>query len=85
MFLVDPRHAPFVEGESPYLNDHELSWLKRLTIGALILVSLMLGVTLFLPDEVINTSGEVVEKAEDNSDPFDPRYWLTVSFEAGCE
>lgn len=83
VFLVDPRHEPFVNGDSPYLNDHALSWLKRLTIVALIAVSLMLGASLILPDDVAQTSGRVTEKTEDTSDPFDLRYWLTVAYAVG--
>jgi hypothetical protein len=43
VFLIDPRHDPFVSGDSSKLNDLSLTWGHRLTIAALVITSLLMG------------------------------------------
>lgn len=78
VFLIDPRHAGFVAGESAYLSDLRLSWRKTLVIVALLVLSLLLvGSQLVENSDVIDA--EVVALYQEGDD-F-PAYYVVVAFE----
>lgn len=58
VFLLNPRHAPYVTGESPSLREVEPSWLMR----GIMLVLVVISIGLFVSEFVIGDDiGEVIE------------------------
>lgn len=60
VFLVDPRHTAYVTGESPYLQDGALPWIKRIIILLLVIVS----IGLFVSEFIVGDEGFVMVNAE---------------------
>jgi hypothetical protein len=83
VFLLDPRHAPFVNGESPYLHDIQLSWFQRLTIFGLVAASLFLAWSAIFADDnetvVYQVEADVIAR-EITGTEFNPRYQLTYTY-----
>ena len=68
VFLLDPRHEDFVRDGTQSLKDNTLTWLKRIIIGALIILSIYLALSELVLDQVGETAeAEIVDQREDTS------------------
>lgn len=80
VFLIDPRHAPFVQGESPHLGEDTLGCMQRVVIVILVLMS----VALFLSQTIIEdaetrTDATIIELVEDGV-VDEPVYIIVFAF-----
>lgn len=82
-FLINPRHEPYVNGETNHLGDLQLSWFKRLTIAALVIATGFLMWSQFFAEddgvEVFTVEAEVTDRAQ-TGDEFNPRYRISYTY-----
>lgn len=82
IFLIDPRHVPFAQGESAYLNDNKLTWAQRVILFVVVFLAFVASGSQFIEPEPVSEDG-VITEAEVTSKQLDEStfdYTLTLNF-----